>query len=148
MERLTGVSDLAVHGTVESIHSERDGDRIYTYVEVRPAEIVKGLALPAVTLRLYGGVYENTRTKVVGGPCMAVGEEVFLFLKANGESTFDVVNLSEGKFRVLRPVGQEARVERDLSDIRYVNGTSGVPVPETLAGLKAAVRAAAEGVRR
>jgi hypothetical protein len=66
-------------------------------------------------------------------------EEVVLFLEADGPGTFGVVNLAEGKFRVVRPTGCEPRVERDLSGIGHLQDAIGSGVPSTLDGLTRAV---------
>ena len=113
--------------------------------EALDAPFLKGAEAPRVTLRLYGGTYGNTRTRVIGGPCLNVGEEVVLFLRANGAATFDVTNLAEGKWSVIRVPGQPAGVERDLGGIQYVLGSGAPDAPQTLDALKAAVRAAATG---
>ena len=142
IEKLTDLSDVAIHGTIESMEAVKHGDQIFTIIEVDVKEELKGqVSTSAATLMLYGGVYEGIRTRILGAPCITGGEEVVLFLKANGSSTFDIVNLAEGKFQVVRTVSG-TRVQRDLSGISYLEST--VPeIPTTLDGLKSAIRAAA-----
>jgi len=140
---LTSRSDLAIHGTVESISSYREAQGIYTEIEVRIQDTLKGRAVSEnVVLKLYGGTYEGVRTRVVGAPCLGTQEEVVLFLKANGPDTYDVVSLAEGKFSVVRDGSASPSVERELGGISYIDKTPPA-VPETLETLKAAVRASA-----
>ena len=143
VRELTNRSDLAIHGTVESISSSREGQGIFTEIEVRIQDTLKGRAVSEnVVLKLYGGTYKGVRTRVVGGPCLSTQEEVVLFLISNGPDTYDVVSLAEGKFSVVRDHSATAKVERELGGIRYIDTTPPV-VPETLDTLKAAVRASA-----
>lgn len=142
IDELTDLSDLVIEGRVVSIESSRENDRIFTYIEVEVGERLKGLSGRSATLKLYGGVYENTRTRVVGAPCMSTGEEVMLFLKANGTGTFDVVNLAEGKFEIVRDPTGPARVQRDLSDIAYTFPGDPASFPTDLEQLRVAVREA------
>lgn len=147
VEQLTAHADLALEGRVVSIHSFREGQQIFTEIEVEVLEAVKGRAAGTVTLRLYGGVVDGKRTRVIGAPCIGTGEEVFLFLAANGPRSYDVVNLAEGKFSIVR--GAEMRgggeVRRDLREIAFIDPAMPA-IPSTLADLKAAVRVAAKAI--
>jgi hypothetical protein len=142
IDELTDRADAAVHGTIESMEAARYDDQIFTTIEVSVLEELKGRLLSrTATLRLYGGVFEGRRTWIVGAPCLTLGEEVVLFLKENGESTYDVVSLAEGKFQVVR-TESGTRVERDLTGISYLESTT-PNIPTSLSSLKAAIRAAA-----
>jgi hypothetical protein len=136
-------SDLAVHGTVESIRTAKEGEQIFRYITLRVSDTLKGRTIgDAVTLKLYGGTYDGLSTIVLGAPCLSQGDEVVLFLKANGLSTYDVVSLAEGKFEVVRTASGPTLVRRDLSGISYEQGPR-APIPASLDELKAAVRSAA-----
>ncbi|ANM30467.1 hypothetical protein ABI59_14145 [Acidobacteria bacterium Mor1] len=139
VDELRDRSDLVVEGTVQSMESVRENDRIFTYIHVDVSDRLKGAAGDAITLKLYGGVHEGIRTRVLGAPCMGSGEEVLLFLKANGVGTFDVVNLAEGKFEIVRD-GGEPGVRRDLSGIHYLAPGDLTAFPQTLEELRQAVR--------
>lgn len=140
---LTVRADLVVRGTVGEMTSSMENQQIFTRIEVRPSETLKGRAsADTVTLRLYGGVHGRLRTRVIGAPCLSPGEEVVLFLKANGPATFDVVSLAEGKLSVVRPRVGPPVVRRDLDGISYLDASGLGRFPTSLDGLKAAVRAA------
>ncbi len=143
ISELTAQADLAVRGTVQTITSSKEHQRIYTHVEVQVSETLKGrTASESVTLKLYGGAHGGLRIVVDGAPCFRAGEEVVLFLVANGSRTYDVVSLAEGKFEVDRTAPAVPRVARDLSGIHYLR-VSDERFPESLDELQAAVRAAA-----
>lgn len=138
---LTKYADLAVQGTVESIRSTMEDQRIFTYIDVRVSETLKGRAeSPIVTLKLYGGTHDGLTTIVMGAPCFREREEVVVLLKALGRSTYAVVNLAEGKFSVERNGKGPPVVRRRLGGIAYRHGPPERD-PETLDALKAAVRA-------
>jgi hypothetical protein len=146
IEQLTARADLVVEGEVVSIESFEQDQKIFTEVQVRVLDPVKGEAARTVTLRLLGGTVGRQRMTVIGSPCISPGEQLVVFLVPNGPETFDLVNLAEGKFEVVAEPGQPLAVRRDLSGIAYRDPR--VPdIPSTLAGLKAAVRAAAGAAR-
>jgi hypothetical protein len=141
LELLAEVAELSVHGTVESIDSYVDGDRIFTEVVLRIIDVLKGRTdAETVTVKLYGGVAAGKITRVFGGPCFSDDEEVVVFLRPNGPTTWGVVNLAEGKLRVLRDVPGAPQVTRDLREITYLTPPVRTDVPESLAELKAQTR--------
>jgi hypothetical protein len=143
IEELTQRSDLVVHGTVSSMRSSMEDGRIFTTIDVTPTEIVKGApSTRHVTLKLYGGVFNGMRTMVIGAPCISNGEEIVAFLKANSPSTYDLVNLAEGKFSVIRDGGSSPAVERDLRGIHYLDPHTIPHIPATLDELLSMVRSA------
>lgn len=146
LEELTERSDLVVHGTVGSIDFEFVPEKgPFTRVQIELDEVIAGVAATeTVTVRMYGGVYGDRRTAMDGAPCLDTGEEVVLFLVANGPDTFNVVNLAEGKFTVDRSSGTAEILERDLSGIVYIDPTFEPRIPTTLDALAAVVRDAAK----
>jgi hypothetical protein len=130
-------ADLIVRGQVDRIDSYKDGDKIYTNIDVAIAETWKGEAeTTTVRIRVYGGVADGRRTIVIGAPCWDPGEEAVLFLVGNGPGTFDVLSLAEGKFRL-----DAGAAERDLTGIAFAQ-PSLEPMPATVDELKDAVTAA------
>jgi hypothetical protein len=126
------------------MHSYTEGDRIFTAVEVQVENALKGdTAGGPLTLKLLGGEADGLRTVVIGAPCISSGEEVVFFLKANGAATYDVVNLAEGAFEVVRSDHGSATLRRDLRGIQYLEESTPPDLPETLEALSDAVRAAA-----
>lgn len=126
------------------MYSVREGDQIFTYIDVGVREPLKGGGrADTVTLKLYGGEVDGVRTRVVGAPCLSAGEEVVLFLRPNSATTYGVVELAQGKFRVTRAENGTAQVERDLTGIQFLRQSPDL-APTTLAELAEAVRAASK----
>ncbi len=149
IEQLTERSDLVVEGRVGAIRPALEGQRIFTYVDLHPVDVLKGEQPGApIVVKLYGGAYGEYRTAIDGAPCFDRGEHVVVFLKARRTGTYGVVNLAEGKFRLASPAAATARVTRDLRGIAYLDAGVKPVIPETLAGLKTAIRAAARTQRR
>jgi hypothetical protein len=138
VEELATRADLVVRGSVESIDSFRDGDRIYTNIDVRVTETWKGETEPeTVRVRVYGGSADGYRTIVIGAACWDPSEETVLFLVSNGVDTYDVLSLAEGKFHL----AAEGTVERDLTGIAFAEPSLEV-MPTTVTELQSAVTAA------
>lgn len=138
VNELTDRSTLVIRGEVERIESERQGDAIFTNIDIVSMETWKGNAqVGRVQLRVYGGSSDGLRTTVIGAPCWGGGEEAVLFLVSNGPSTYDVLALGQGKFHV----AADGRLERDLDGIAFVEPAAEV-MPETVPALKSAVLAA------
>jgi hypothetical protein len=141
LETLSRTSDLVVHGKVESRATSVEGRQVFSYVKVGVTETLKGKsAVGSVVLKLYGGLHRGRYTFIVGAPHVRLGEEVVLFLKASGSSTYGVVGLAEGKFEVVRQ-GSDAAVLRDLRGIHFLRRGDPARLPESLEELKHAVRA-------
>ncbi|MAF27418.1 MAG: hypothetical protein QF819_08095 [Gemmatimonadota bacterium] len=138
---LSGLSDAVVHGTIGAVRCFAERGNIFTELHVTVAGSFKGAPAEAVTLRMLGGQWEGKRTSVIGAPCLSTGDEVVLFLREGPAGTHHVVNLSEGKFEVVRDAGAP-RVQRDLEGIAYVRRRPELVIPETLASLESAVRTA------
>jgi hypothetical protein len=106
IDELTRSADLIVQGTVLGRTCLRDPEgRIYTKVELQPAEVWKG-ALPAgtptnaLTIVHGGGTVGNVRTDVSGQVEYSVGEEVVAFLVFNQRGEAVTIGLAQGKFHV------------------------------------------------
>lgn len=139
IDQLTKYADLVVHGRVGLISSFMEDNQIFTNIQVSVNELYKGRASSKmVNLRLYGGVANGKRTRVLGAPCLTSGEEVVLFLKSDKRGSFGVLNLAEGKFNVVTDRYGVKKVSRDLSDIQYLQKTQH-NIPHLLKDLKEVV---------
>ena len=97
-------SQIIVHGRVADVRGEWTDDRrrIETIVTLDAGTYLKGGPGENVTFRVPGGTVGRYRTLMVGAPEFRAGDEVVLFLKANGPSVAHVFGLSQGVFRVRR----------------------------------------------
>jgi len=103
-------------------------DRVLvTEVTVKVEEVLKGAPGDTIVVTLPGGIDANRRIPIAmtypGAPSMKQGERTFLFLNRDEDtSRLMVAGFSQGKFAINREPGGEDVVERNLSEIRLVNG--------------------------
>jgi hypothetical protein len=118
-------SHVILHGTVISVRPEwRAGRRgIESIVTVRVEGRLKGTAGDEVSFRTPGGRMGRYRSILVGAPELQLGDEVVLFLAAQG-SGLRVVGLNQGVFRIVGGTSGEKRVLPPL-----VQSPPGEPVP-------------------
>lgn len=123
---------VIVHGRVVDVHPEWvDGRRaVETLVTVDAAEYLKGDPSRQITFKVPGGQLGRYRTVFVGAPTFARGDEVILFLKADGSSMPFVVGLSQGVFRVVT----DARSGRRLVTPPMVMARPGVDAEKVVRG--------------
>jgi len=106
VDELTRKADLIVQGTVLDKTSLRDdAGRIYTKVNIRVAEVWKGVlptnASPnALTIVQGGGTVGDVRDEVSGNVQYELGEEFVAFLVFNARGEPVTIGLAQGKFRV------------------------------------------------
>jgi hypothetical protein len=95
-------SQIIVHGRVTDVRPEWiDGRRrIESVVTLQPASFYRGTPARAVTFRVPGGQIGRYKSVTVGAPEFRTGDEVVLFLKAEGPSVPHVFGLNQGVFRV------------------------------------------------
>jgi hypothetical protein len=95
-----------VRGRVAAVDSQWTEDRgtIETIVTLEVESYLKGALGPALRFRVPGGDLGRFRSIVVGAPAFAVDEHVVVFLGARGPSVPYVLGLSQGVFRVVRPL--------------------------------------------
>lgn len=97
-------SQVIVHGQVTDVRSEWAttwGRRqVESIVTLEVSSYLKGGPGETVTFRVPGGTIGLYRTTMIGAPEFRPGEEVVLFLRANGPSIPQVFGLSQGVFRV------------------------------------------------
>ena len=100
-EIVTG-SQIIVHGRVSDIRPEWvDGRRrIESVVTIEASSFYRGTAARSVTFRVPGGQIGRYKSITVGAPEFKAGEEVVLFLRAQGPAVPQVFGLNQGVFRV------------------------------------------------
>jgi hypothetical protein len=95
-------SQVIVHGRVSDVRSYLVDarKRIDTVVTLDVESYLKGGPADTVTFRVPGGTVGRYRSTMVGAPEFSVGEEVVLFLRADGPAVPQVFGLSQGVYRV------------------------------------------------
>ena len=109
---LVTTAPVIVHGQVVDVRSRWvDGRRaLETFVTIAAAEYLKGHLGEHLTFRVPGGQIGRYRTVFVGAPEFRTGDEVVLFLKQAGPSSFYIIGLSQGAFRVVPDAGTGRRM--------------------------------------
>lgn len=148
-------SQIIVHGRVTDIRAEwLDGRRrIESVVTLEPSAFYRGTAARAVTFRVPGGQIGRYKSVTVGAPEFRAGDEVVLFLKAQGPVVPQVFGLNQGVFRVRveprtgrRVVMQPIVTAKSAAPERVVRGArERQPVP--LAQFAAQIRTVLETAR-
>ena len=97
-----------VHGHVVAIEPRwADGHRqIETLVTVRAEDYLKGDLGGEVTFKVPGGQMGPYRRVVVGAPTFREGDEVVVFLNAQGPAVPWISGLNQGVFRVCAECGR------------------------------------------
>src|SRR5215208_2432165 len=100
---VTGVP-VIVHGQVTAIESRwADGRRqIETIVTLHATEYLKGNLGSDVTFKVPGGQMGPYRSVMIGAPTFHEGDEVVLFLNAQGPMVPWISGLNQGVFRIAR----------------------------------------------
>lgn len=105
-------SQVIVHGRVAEVRAEwvnspsserrTARQRIDTIVTLQAGTYLKGGPGEVVTFRVPGGQIGRYRSTTIGAPEFREGDEVVLFLRADGPAVPHVFGLSQGVFRVRR----------------------------------------------
>ena len=95
-------SDNIVQGRVEDVNVQWDttARTAYTYVTISVADPMKGARRSTVTVRQLGGKVGALNVTVAGMPKFSKGEELIVFLKSQGDGTFMVLGLNQGKYEI------------------------------------------------
>ena len=103
MEQLVQRADLIVQGHVQSVYSQWDEARrlVFTYISIRVDEPLKGERRQWVLIRQVGGSIGTIRMSVAGVPQFKSGEMAIVFLKRQGDSTFQVVGMNQGLYEII-----------------------------------------------
>jgi hypothetical protein len=108
-----GSSDIVI-GSVESTRSRWSDDhkKIFTDVDLRVSESLKGGGAERLTLTQLGGEMDGIRYSVPGGPLFRRGEEAVVFVWRDARGTPQVNGLAQGKFDIARDAKGVATVQR------------------------------------
>ena len=95
-------SQIIVYGRVSDVRAEWTAGRrrIESVVTVAAADFYKGTPSRTVTIRVPGGQIGRYKSVMVGAPEFNAGDEVVLFLKAQGPAVPRIFGLNQGVFRV------------------------------------------------
>lgn len=95
-------SQIIVYGRVAEVRPEwTDGRRrIESVVTVEPSTFLRGTPTATVSFRVPGGQIGRLKSVTVGVPEFKAGEEVVLFLRAQGPAVPQVFGMHQGVFRV------------------------------------------------
>jgi hypothetical protein len=141
-------ADAVLRGTVVRTDSRWSGDRrrIFTEVEIRVAETMKGSPGKTVVVRQPGGVVGKVAQRVDGVASFRQGEEVVVFLAKKPDDSFVVQGMGQGKFRVERSSdGRDAfavpeEVDAELVEPPGQRATGLERRPKTLDELRSEIR--------
>ena len=103
MEQLVQRADLIVQGHVQSVYSQWDEARrlVFTYISIRVDEPLKGERRQSVLIRQVGGTAGTIQMSIAGVPQFKSGEMAIIFLKRQGDSTFQVVGMNQGLYEII-----------------------------------------------
>lgn len=105
--------------------------KIFTAVEVRVSESLKGAPGGSITLTQLGGEVDGFRYSVPGSPVFAPGEEALLFVWRDPQGRAQVNGLAQGKFDIRRDAATgERTVQRALPGLAVRDARTLSLVPE------------------
>ena len=143
-------SDLIAIGSCVETRSVWVNRMLVSLSTISVAETLKGAELATITVALPGGIDANRKFPVAmtyaGAPQIVPGENVFLFLTADGATagTHTVTGFSQGKFSIVQDEEGEQVVTRDLTKtmLKDNNGVRRGSADVTrLSSLKAQIKA-------
>ena len=132
-----GSSEIVV-GAVEATHPRWSSDhrKIFTDVDIRVSEALKGTATQKLTLTQLGGELDGMKYSIAGGPLFRPGEEALLFVWRDATGKAQVNGLAQGKFDITRDAKTgAATVQRSapgfgVKDVRRLTSApAGTTVP-------------------
>jgi len=152
-------SELVVEGRVLSQHPLEQDGLLLTESLIEVARTFKGADESYRAVRLPGGVRaDGSGLLVPGMPSLAPGEDVLLFLSAEGATGLRMpTGLAQGKLAVQRLPGGAKRLAGDLSALALVDedgahaqrgGTLVLDYAECVAAIEAALNAEARDLGR
>jgi hypothetical protein len=136
-------ADTIVQGRVERLDAQWDERRkiIFTNIQIRVDEQLKGAAQPTVLVRQLGGKVGSLNMSISGMPAFRPGENVIVFLKRNPEPTYHVVGLSQGKYQIADDFATNNAAGLDLIDNKNGKVSAGGLVRrESLDSFKSRIR--------
>lgn len=130
LEDMVNQSDVIAIGNCLDTRSAWIDRSLVTIATVAVSESLKGAPGETVNVVLPGGVDVNRKFPVAmtypGAPRLTPGENVFLFLNADGEvGGYSVAGFAQGKFSIVNDENGEPSVSRDLRQMS-LQGNNGV----------------------
>jgi hypothetical protein len=118
LAQLVQRADLIVQGQVQSVYSEWDKERrlVFTYVSIRVEDPLKGERRQSVLIRQIGGSIGTIEMSVAGLPQFKSGERALVFLKRQDATTFQVVGMNQGLYRIVQDSAVSDASGMDLFD--------------------------------
>ena len=118
LAQLVQRADLIVQGQVQSVYSEWDKERrlVFTYVSIRVDDPLKGERRQSVLIRQIGGSVGRIEMSVAGLPQFKSGERALVFLKRQDATTFQVVGMNQGFYRIVQDSAVSDASGMDLLD--------------------------------
>src|SRR5439155_18579016 len=103
LAQLVQRADMIVEGRVEAVYSQWDGGQrlVFTYVSIRVDDPLKGERRQSVLIRQVGGTVGTIQMSIAGVPQFKNGEMAIVFLKRQGDSTFQVVGMNQGLYEII-----------------------------------------------
>ena len=144
LDELSTKSDAVVRVTTLSTRTEWRNKVIVTVAHMRITDALLGTLSPGqeIDVATLGGIRDGLELRVPGAPHFATGEDDVLFLAAGTFAAWQVTDLAQGKFEVVRDqAGRELLTRRDMEGVELSLGR-GVPARLSIANLKQRVRGA------
>lgn len=126
-EDLVALSSMVIEGNVTSVHSAWNAKhtQINTLVVMKVSRCLKGQEREdaSITLHLLGGQVGDDIMELVGGPTFATGEDVIVFVAADGTTLMPITGLFQGKFTISTDAstGQRMVVGREMTRDAFVD---------------------------
>jgi hypothetical protein len=122
MPALVERSEVVVRGQVSSVSTALERGKVFTTVQIKVEETLKGAPQATVTLRLIGGRHGDLVTLVHGQPQFKQDERVVVFLeRSRPERPFVVTGMAQGKFSVTEDKDGKTRwANPQLGDVSLV----------------------------
>ena len=144
LDELSTKSDAVVRVTTLATRSEWRNRVIVTIARMRVTDALLGTLAPGQVIEVatLGGVVDGVELRVPGAPHFAAGEDDVLFLGPGKLADWQVTDLAQGKFEVVRDSsGREFLGRRDMEGVELPLGGA-VPARLGIENLRQRVRGA------
>ena len=125
LDDLGSKASAVVRVTTLATRTEWRNRVIVTIARMRVTESIVGSPLVGqeIEVATLGGVRDGLELRVPGAPHFTVGEDDVLFLDAGTIAAWQVTDLAQGKFEVIRDAaGRELVTRRDLEGVEFTPG--------------------------
>lgn len=130
---LVAASDAIVVGRIDAVDAVVQDGRVYTHVDVRVEETLKGPPQTRLRIVHVGGRTERLATVVHGMPDFAVAERALLFLEQpRGVDHFVVTGLAQGKFSLVEGEDGATKLQPSGAKLRLVPPPRAQSAPASL----------------